>query len=352
MKRKIWFAVFWILCLTSIAIAADNPVKAAKPQPQSQDLEQKNAQLQGEIENLKLDRNNILKQAQSFQKEKADLLAKIEEIKNTSSGAAVELGSLKKENTIISTELEKIKQARLKDRELYTEEKTALERKLKEADDKNTSLAKMMEQYTPEKISQVLADRDRLQVENKEMAQKIIESQKKVEEIQRNMTPLELDRQELHRIEAENKELRDRTKYIQKQDQRLAQLIKENKEYREQLEIMKGKFKDAVPGLAKSGRIAQKMMRENGQMHYNLGTIFLQNKRYKEAIGEYEKVLEITPNDPDTHYNLGVLYDDFFKDREKALYHYQKYITVNPKAPDAKKVETYILNLELEEKIR
>lgn len=93
-------------------------------------------------------------------------------------------------------------------------------------------------------------------------------------------------------------------------------------------------------------------MRENADMHYNLGTIFLHNKQYKEAVKEYESVLELRPNDPETHYNLGVLYDDYLKEREKALYHYQKYLSIDPKAPDAKKVESYILSLELEQKVR
>lgn len=324
----------------------------ADPSLQLKELQNKNSQLQGELENLKLDRNNILKQAQSFQKEKEDILSKMEATKNNSASAATELESLKKESALLNAELEKLRQARAKDRELYTEEKGTVERKLKEEEDKNLSLAKTLEEYTPEKISQVVEDRNRLDVENKQLAQKILDQNQKLEEVQRNMTPLELDREELHKTVAENKELRDRTKYIQKVEDRLEQLIKENKEYREQLEVMKAKFKDSVPGLAKSGRIAQKMMRENAQMHYNLGTIFLQNKRYKESITEYEKALELMPNDPDTHYNLGVLYDDFMKDRNKALYHYQKYIAVNPKAPDAKKVENYMLSLELEEKVR
>ena len=94
------------------------------------------------------------------------------------------------------------------------------------------------------------------------------------------------------------------------------------------------------------------MMRENADMHYNLGTIFLNNKQYSQAIKEYEQVLELRTNDADTHYNLGVLYDDYLKDRAKALYHYQQYLAINPKSPDAKKVETYVLNLELEQKVR
>lgn len=348
--KRLWIFGTVLFLIVALPASAQTGGNEAKKTPQ--DLEQENARLRTEMENLKLDRNNVLKQAQVLQKEKADLVAKLEAASSTTNGAAVEIESLKKENTVLKTEAEKLKAARAKDRELHTEEKTAMEQKLKEEEDRSASLAKSLEAYTPEKVSTLVEDRNRLEAENKRLAERLLEVEKKMAEIQKNLTPLELDRQELHKIQAENKELRNRTKYQQKMEARLAQLIKENKEYREQLEILKGKFKDAVPGLAKSGRIAQKMMRENAQMHYNLGTIFLQNKRYKEAIGEYEKVLELMPNDPDTHYNLGVLYDDFLKDREKALYHYQKYIAVNPKAPDAKRVETYILNLELEEKVR
>ncbi|MSR77220.1 MAG: tetratricopeptide repeat protein [Candidatus Omnitrophica bacterium] len=324
----------------------------ADPAVTVKELTQKNAKLSRELEDLKSDRNNILKQARFFQKEKADLLAKIEQLKNLTSGAGVELESFKKENAILSGELAKIKAARSKDRELSAEEKTNLERKLKEEKDRSDSLAKIMTEYTPEKINQVLEDRNRLQEENKKMAQKVFEYEKQFEEMKRQMTPLEMDREELHKIVAENKELRQKTSYIQTLEIRQKNLIKENKEYREQIEILKAKFKDAVPGLARASRISQKMMRENAQMHYNLATVFLQNKRYKEAITEYEKALELMPNDPDTHYNLGILYDDFLKDREKSLYHYQRYIAVNPKAPDAKKVEGYVLALELEQKVR
>ena len=305
-----------------------------------------------EIETLKKDRDNILKQAQAIQKEKEELLKKIQELRGASSGVENEAKSLKKENEVLAGEVAKLKAAREKDEALHREEKAKLEAQIKEEKDKIDSLTKLREEYTPEKIMQLLEDRNRLQEENKRMAQRVFEYEKQMQELRREMTPLELDREELHRFQAENKELQKRLKYVGKLERRQGELIKENKEFREQVEVMKGKFKDAVPGLAKAGRISQKMMRENAEMHYNLGTIFLQNKRYKEAIKEYERVLELQPNDPDTHYNLGILYDDFLKDREKALYHYQKYIAVNPKAPDAKRVETYLLSLELENKTR
>ena len=209
-----------------------------------------------------------------------------------------------------------------------------------------------MKEYTPERVTSLIQDRNRLEEENKSVAQRVLDYDRQMEEARRQMRPLELDREQLHKIQAESRELEKRVQYISELEQRQQQLLKENAEYREKIEILRSKFKDAVPGLAKASRMSQKMMRENADMHYNLATIFLNNKQYSQAIKEYEQVLELRPNDSDTHYNLGVLYDDYLKDRAKALYHYQKYLAINPKAPDAKKVESYVLNLELEQKVR
>lgn len=347
--RKIISFLFLVLTMNLCVVYA---ASSAELEAKIKELEQKNGHLSEELENIKLDRTNILKQAQVFQKEKSDVMGKMEAIEAVSKGATAEVDALKKEGQILNGEIEKMKSARAKDRDLCNEEKLALEAKISDEKARNNSLAKTIEQYSAENVPQMIEDRNRLQGENQKMAAKILEGEKQIEEIRRNMTPLELDREELHRIQEQNRQLVERTRYVKSLEKRQKEMIKENREYREELEGLKLKLKEAVPGLAKSTRISQKMMRENAQMHYNLGTIFLQNKRYKEAIAEYEKNLELTPNDPDTHYNLGVLYDDYLKDRQKALYHYQKYITVNPKAPDSKKVEGYILALELEQKMR
>ncbi len=315
-------------------------------------LKAENEKLSAELQTVKKDRDNILIQAKTFLKDKEELLKKIEELKGVGSEATVETESLKKEIEIVKSELEKIKAARQKDQELHREEMQQREQVVADLEARANSLAQTMEQYTPVKIEELVSDRNRLDQENKGMAVRILDYEKRIGELQSQMQPFELDREELYRMRAENKELQKRTSYVTELEARQQQLLKENAENREKLEVMKAKFKDAVPGLAKSGRISQKMMRENADMHYNLGTIFLQNKQYKEAIKEYERVLELRPSDSETHYNLGVLYDDYLKDREKALYHYQKYLTINPKAPDAKKVETYILSLELDQKVR
>lgn len=76
--------------------------------------------------------------------------------------------------------------------------------------------------------------------------------------------------------------------------------------------------------------------------HYNLALAYDLNHRYKEAVWEYKKALEIAPDDADTHYNLGIVYDDHIKDREKAIFHYHKYLELCPDAEDAATVEEWI----------
>ena len=354
MKKYFSFVGVFLLVVVPVVFAADPKVEVSAGAIKS---DTPKAQLTGdaclqELANVTADRDNILKQAKNFLKDKEELLRKIEELKGSGSNVTVEIESLKKENEILKSDAEKLKGARLQDAKLHQEEKQAIEKRLADEVAKSNSLAASAKEYSPEKIQHLIEDRTRLDMENQRLAQKVLESDKKMEEMKRSMTPYQLDREELHRVKGENKELKQKTLYVEKLEKRQAELLKENTDYREQLETLKAKFKDAVPGLAKSSRISQKMMRENADMHYNLGTIFLKNKQYAEAIKEYERVLELRPADSETHYNLGVLYDDYSKDRDKALYHYQKYLTMNPKAPDAKKIESYILNLELEQKVR
>lgn len=339
-SHSFFFALFFL--------TACHSVFAATPEQ----LKKENDVLKKQLETITADRDNVLKQAKNFLKEKEEAVQQLAVIKQSGDQVSVSADAAKKENDILKTDLAKIRESKDKEIAVYKKEKISLEAKVADLETRANSIAQTMKEFPPEKIQELVADRNRLQEENKQMANRLIENDKTLQEVQRQMKPFELDREELNRLRAENKEIQKRMKYVGELENRQKQLIQENAENREKVEIMKAKFKESVPGLAKAGRISQKMMRENADMHYNLGTIFLQNKQYREAIREYEQVLELRPNDPETHYNLGVLYDDYVRDREKALYHYQKYLSVNPKAPDAKKIETYILNLELEQKVR
>jgi len=72
--------------------------------------------------------------------------------------------------------------------------------------------------------------------------------------------------------------------------------------------------------------------------------------------GEYEKTLELDPDDADVHYNLAIVYDDHLQDNEKAILHYRRYLEICPDAKDADAVEEWMYearqDLEWEHKTR
>lgn len=76
--------------------------------------------------------------------------------------------------------------------------------------------------------------------------------------------------------------------------------------------------------------------------HYNLGVAFAQAAFYDDAIREYEKSLELNFNNPEAHYNLGLLYDNYKDEPKKAVIHYRKYLELKPDAVDKEEVEAWI----------
>lgn len=89
-----------------------------------------------------------------------------------------------------------------------------------------------------------------------------------------------------------------------------------------------------------------KLRSDTATMHYNLAVILTEQQNFPAAIVEYQKVLEIRPNDADAHYNLGVIYDDYLQDNERALEHYRQYVKTAPDAPEAQKVRQWIKDKE------
>jgi len=77
--------------------------------------------------------------------------------------------------------------------------------------------------------------------------------------------------------------------------------------------------------------------------HYNRAYEFDSNKRYDEAVVEYQEVLKISPNDADAHYNLALIYDDHLNEKRKAIQHYEEYLKLEPVAEDASQVASWII---------
>jgi tetratricopeptide (TPR) repeat protein len=84
---------------------------------------------------------------------------------------------------------------------------------------------------------------------------------------------------------------------------------------------------------------------EADRYHYNLGVIFTQNKEFEQAVKEYKMALEFNPRNAKAHYNLGIIYDDYFKDKTNARVHYRNFLSLDPISDEADTVREWLANL-------
>jgi len=87
----------------------------------------------------------------------------------------------------------------------------------------------------------------------------------------------------------------------------------------------------------------QNFRQELAKAHYNMGNIYFQRGEYQRAVVEYYQAVDLTPNDPDTHYNLAFVSAEYLGDQETALKHYQWYLYLKPDASDAPAIKEKII---------
>jgi tetratricopeptide (TPR) repeat protein len=111
--------------------------------------------------------------------------------------------------------------------------------------------------------------------------------------------------------------------------------------------LLKRKVESYPRKLYQVALMKNRLLKENAILHYNLGVFYLQRQEYAEAIVEFEKVLQLNPNDAATHYNLGIIYADYMGNRTKAITHFKRYIMgVSKDDKDAERAKKYILTWE------
>ncbi len=69
--------------------------------------------------------------------------------------------------------------------------------------------------------------------------------------------------------------------------------------------------------------------------------------QYRDAERIYLAGLQRDPKNAQLHYNLGVLYDDYLQDPREAAAHYRRYLALNPAAPDAAIVRSWLVELDV-----
>ena len=65
--------------------------------------------------------------------------------------------------------------------------------------------------------------------------------------------------------------------------------------------------------------------RANPVAYNQLGILYRHNGQLDKALDMYERALQVSPDYPDTHWNIGILYDVYLANADLALQHYIRY---------------------------
>ncbi len=76
--------------------------------------------------------------------------------------------------------------------------------------------------------------------------------------------------------------------------------------------------------------------------HYRLAAEKYRAGDFDSAINIYEKALQMDPDLAEAHLDIGIIYDDYFNDNDKAAFHYQEFLRLEPDSEKIKMVERWI----------
>jgi tetratricopeptide (TPR) repeat protein len=205
------------------------------------------------------------------------------------------------------------------------------------------------------KIDNLLADQFQLQQERDLLRQTLSKSKAGyiiVEDLNRKIKD---QAKEIARLETN---MKNAEKGVEKSTDQVAKAEATAAVLKDQIKEINLKYKKAV---ATNKKLEKKMDRQPKQyaeiarenkvlikrtalMHYNLGVFYTKNKEYPRAISEFEKAIELNPEDPQAYFNLGFIYAEYIEDRPKAIDRFQKFLMLTKKDDeDVDWVKRYIL---------
>lgn len=85
---------------------------------------------------------------------------------------------------------------------------------------------------------------------------------------------------------------------------------------------------------------------QQATMHYNMGCMYKLYKQYEKAEMEFLEALKVSPDDPNIHYNLGILYDDDLENVAAAKKHYARFLELSRSEQDRAQVQEWLASLQ------
>ena len=155
---------------------------------------------------------------------------------------------------------------------------------------------------------------------SEETKKNIADRQKESEELAKKAADLE------SRIRLmENASLKEQAQaeYYKRQ---LAEVKGKYEESKKQNRVLERKLEDTPKKFAELARENKVLIKRTAAMHYNLGVFYTQNKEFDRAVAEFDKAVELNPEDSASHFNLGYIYAEHLVNRERAVMHFKQFL--------------------------
>ncbi len=303
-----------------------------KPRPAAdyQLLEKENQELKKKYEELEQDRNNVLSQTKNLLQEKAqwsEMETQLENLKKANKSFMAQKDKLLQDNERLKAEVASVIQNFDALKQSYQE----MLEKQDAIDKENTSLRTLLTQQVQSSPEFQVLDREakRLREDNAQLGETIsvMESKlkKALERIKKDQT------REMSMIV----QIRGQKQLLDNIQLQNTTLSKANGELNELINQAPEKIKL----MAAQNRA---LLKETAEMHYNMAVFFTQNQKFAEAEREYVRALEFDPNNLKIHYNLGYLYAEDMNKHDKAMYHLEKYLQIDPNSKESEAIRAYI----------
>lgn len=280
--------------------------------------------IQAERELVEKEKDQILAEYNKFKEDSKELIG---QLKDNEISLKDEINSLKiaYENSKEGARIKELEQA-IADLEKEKKETISF---LKEQHKDQLYLLKSEKQ---EEVSSLKKDsKEEISSLRKEKDEEIYslkkESKEEISSLKKELSILKKD------FSKSQKELTNFTKMKERADRQIEELSDDltstKKDLAEAVEKNRGlerEVKDVPKKFSEIARQNKILIKETGQMHYNLGVFYTKKREYRRAITEFVKAIEMNPDDCYAHFNLGYIYAEYLVDREKAITHFRHYL--------------------------
>ena len=100
--------------------------------------------------------------------------------------------------------------------------------------------------------------------------------------------------------------------------------------------------------LSSCGQRANRVVDEEREPYYLKGQEYLRQLNHEDAIKAFHQALDVNPRSSAAHKELGILYEKHENDSAAAIYHYRRFLKLNPDSPIANDISDRVAGCQID----